>query len=184
MDTRSKWTRDQIYFTHQLFSITIIQQPIDHLINHDQSIILPMEKFLNKIKSIQDAVEACQYNPNLFYRSATIIYGCAPQSVIDYNTGEKLYISNRYVANQKLSSTEESVLVVYIKKAYNASFPLAIRHLNEFANELLRIRNSTDTISKNWHTSFFRRYPEMYILFSRFIDYRRINIEDSDEYIK
>jgi hypothetical protein len=58
MDTRSKWTRDQIYPTHQLFSITIIQQPIDHLINHDQSIILPMEKSLNKAKSIQKTVEA------------------------------------------------------------------------------------------------------------------------------
>jgi hypothetical protein len=52
MDTRSKWTRDQIYPTHQLFSITIIQQPIDHLINHDQSIVLPIEKSLNKTKSI------------------------------------------------------------------------------------------------------------------------------------
>jgi Leu/Phe-tRNA-protein transferase len=99
MDTRSKWTRDQIYPTHQLFSITIIQQPIDHLINHDQSIILPMEKSLNKAKSIQKAVEAYQYNPNLSYRSAAIMCGCAPQSIIDYNTGEKLYTSNGYVTN-------------------------------------------------------------------------------------
>jgi hypothetical protein len=58
MDTRSKWTRDQIYPTHQLFSIIIIQQSIDHLINYDQSIILPMEKSFNKVKSIQKAVEA------------------------------------------------------------------------------------------------------------------------------
>jgi hypothetical protein len=58
MDTRSKWTRDQIYPTHQLFSITIIQQSIDHLINHDQSIVLLIEKFPNKAKFIQKAVEA------------------------------------------------------------------------------------------------------------------------------
>jgi hypothetical protein len=57
MDTRSKWTRDQIYPTHQFFSITIIQQSIDHLINHDQSIILPIKKSLNKAKSIQKAVK-------------------------------------------------------------------------------------------------------------------------------
>jgi hypothetical protein len=124
MDTRSKWTRDQIYPTHQLFSITIIQQPIDHLINHDQSIILPMKKFLNKAKSIQKTVEINQYNPNLFYRSAATMYGCAPQSVIDHNTGEKLYTPNRYVANQKLLLTKESVLIVYIKKIYNAGFPV------------------------------------------------------------
>jgi hypothetical protein len=99
MDTRSKWTRDQIYPTHQLFSITIIQQPIDHLINHDQSIILPMEKSLNKAKSIQKTVETYQYNSNLSYRSAAIMHGYAPQSVIDHNTDEKSYISNRYVAN-------------------------------------------------------------------------------------
>jgi hypothetical protein len=166
MDTRSKWTRDQIYPTHQLFSITIIQQSIDHLINHDQSIILPIEKSLNKAKSIQKAVEIYQYNSNLSYRSATIIYGYAPQSVIDHNTDEKLYTPNRYVTNQKLSLTEESVLIVHIKKTHNTSFPLAIRHLNKFANKLLRMRNSTDTINKNWHTSFFRRYPEIYTLFS------------------
>jgi hypothetical protein len=99
MDTRSKWTRDQIYPTHQFFSIIIIQQPIDHLINHDQSIVLSMEKSFNKAKSIQKAVEAYQYDLNFFYRSAAIMYGCVPQSVIDYNTGEKLYISNRYVTN-------------------------------------------------------------------------------------
>jgi hypothetical protein len=99
MDTGSKWTRDQNYPTHQLFSITIIQQSIDHLINHDQSIILPMEKSFNKTKSIQKAVKAYQYNSNLFYRSATIIYGYVPQSIIDHNTNEKLYTSNRYVAN-------------------------------------------------------------------------------------
>jgi Leu/Phe-tRNA-protein transferase len=149
MDTRSKWTRDQIYPTHQLFSITIIQQPIDHLINHDQSIILPMEKSLNKAKSIQKAVEAYQYDLNLSYRSATIMYGCASQSVIDYNISEKSYISNRYVANQKLSSTEESALVVHIKKVYNTGFPLIIRYFNEFANEFLRMRNSIDIINKN-----------------------------------
>jgi hypothetical protein len=149
MDTRSKWTRDQIYLTHQLFSITIIQQPIDHLINHDQSIVLSMEKFLNKAKSIQKAVEVYQCDPNLFYRSAAIMYGCAPQSVIDYNIGEKSYASNCYVANQKFSLIEKSVLIVYIKKAYNADFPLIIRYLNEFANKLLRMRNFTDTINKN-----------------------------------
>jgi hypothetical protein len=99
MDTRSKWTRDQIYPTHQLFSITIIQQSIDHLINHDQSIVLLMEKSLNKAKSIQKAVEVYQYDPNFSYRSAVIMYGYAPQFVIDHNIDEKSYISNRYVAN-------------------------------------------------------------------------------------
>jgi hypothetical protein len=112
------------------------------------------------------------------------MYGCVPQSVIDHNTGEKLYISNRYVANRKLSLKEEIVLVVYIKKVYNAGFPLAIRHFNEFANELLRMRNFIDIIGKNWHISFFRRYPEMYTLFSRSINYRRINAENLNEYIE
>jgi hypothetical protein len=149
MDTRSKWTRDQLYPTHQLFSVSIFQQSIAHLINHDQSIVLPMEKSLNKDKSIQKAVETYQYDSNFSYRSATNIYGCAPQSVIDHNTGEKLYTPNRYVANQKLLLTKESVLIVYIKKAHNTGFPLAIRHLNEFVNKFLRMRNSTDTIDKN-----------------------------------
>jgi hypothetical protein len=146
---RSKWTRDQIYPTHQLFSITIIQQLIDHLINHDQSIVLSIEKFLNKAKFIQKTVETYQYDSNISYRSAAIIYGCAPQSIIDHNNDKKSYISNRYVTNQKLSPTEESVLIVYIKKIYNAGFPLTIRSLNEFANKFLRMRNSTDIIDKN-----------------------------------
>jgi hypothetical protein len=77
------------------------------------------------------------------------MYGCAPQSVIDHNTDEKSYTPNRYVTNQKLSPTEESVLIVHIKKTHNAGFPLAIRYFNEFANKFLRMRNSTDIINKN-----------------------------------
>jgi hypothetical protein len=103
-----------------------------------------MKKSLNKAKSIQKAVEIYQYDPNLSYHSAAIMYGYVSQSVIDHNIGEKSYISNRYVANQKLLLTEESVLIVYIKKIYNAGFPLVIRYFNEFANEFLRMRNFTD----------------------------------------
>jgi hypothetical protein len=113
------------------------------------------------------------------------MFGCASQSVIDYNTGEKSYAPNHYVANQKLSLTKKSVLVVHIKKAHNTDFPLVIRHLNKFANEFLRMRNSTDTVNKNWYTNFFKKkYPEVYILFSRSINYRRINTENPDEYIE
>jgi hypothetical protein len=46
------------------------------------------------------------------------------------------------------------------------------------------MRNSIDIIDKNWHISFFKKHSEMYTLFSRSINYRRINTEDSDEYIE
>jgi hypothetical protein len=137
-----------------------------------------MEQFFNKAKAIQDAVKAYQNDPNLSYRAAAIIHGCVAQSVIDHNIDQKIYASDRYAANQKLSPTKEGVLVAYIKKAYSAGYSLGIRHLNEFANELLRMRDFKDTVGRDWYTSFFRRYPEVYIMFSRPIDYRRVNAED------
>jgi hypothetical protein len=93
-------------------------------------------------------------------------------------------VLDRLKTSQSNTPIEKSVLIVYIKKIYNAGFPLAIRHFNEFANKFLRMRNSIDTINKNWYINFFRRYPKMYTLFSRFIDHRRINAEDLNKYIE
>ena len=40
------------------------------------------------------------------------------------------------------------------------------------------------TVGYYWYNSFFKRYLEVYLKFSRSIDRRRMNIEDLDNFIK
>jgi hypothetical protein len=92
--------------------------------------------------------------------------------------------SDTFVSNQKLSPVEEAILVEYSVKCYNQGFLLRICNLNDFANKLLRNRDSTERVGVNWHLAFFRRYPEIEIKYSRPIDKQRIRAENSDEFIK
>jgi hypothetical protein len=48
----------------------------------------------------------------------------------------------------------------------------------------LKVRNSEDIISYYWHNNFFKRYSEIKSKFFRLINRRRMNAEDSDEFIK
>jgi hypothetical protein len=63
-------------------------------------------------------------------------------------------------------------------------FSITIQHFNEYANELLKARNSEDIINYYWHNNFFKRHPKIKFKFSRLINRKRINAEDSDEFIK
>ena len=61
---------------------------------------------------------------------------------------------------------------------------MTIQHLNDCANELLRMKGVNITVSYHWYNSFFKRHPEVYLKFSRSIDCRRMNVEDPDDFIE
>src|SRR6266498_3836271 len=148
-----------------------------------QSIVLPMNKALNKSENIQKAAEAYKNNPNLSIRRAAAIYNVAPNSVSNYLNGRTKPAPDYFTSYQKLSSIEESVLVEHIMRGYHSNYLLTIPHLNDCANELLRMKGVSDTVGVYWHNSFFNRHPEIQSKFSRPIDRRRMNAEDSDKFI-
>jgi hypothetical protein len=143
-----------------------------------------MKKSLDKADSIQKAAEAYKIDPNLSLRAAATIHKVAPQSVINYLNAKTKPAPDIFGSYQKLSPIEESVLVEHCVRGYNSGFPLTIRHLNDCANEFLRMKGVNDIVGSHWHTSFFKRHPEIHSKFSPPIDRRRVNAEDPDEFIE
>jgi hypothetical protein len=77
---------------------------------------------------------------------------------------------------------KESVLVEHCIRNFKAGVLITIQHFNACANELLKVRDSDETVGYYWHNSFFRRHPEVKFKFSRLIDRKRINAEDPDKF--
>jgi hypothetical protein len=75
------------------------------------------------------------------------------------------------------------VLVEYYIRNFKTGFLITIQYLNAYANELLKVRDSDKTVSYYCYNSFFKRYPAIKSKFSRPINRKRMNAEDSDEFI-
>jgi hypothetical protein len=91
-----------------------------------------MKKSLNKSKAIREAVEAYENDENLSMRAAATLHF---KNYLDNKTKPA---PDQFASYRKLSPIEECVLEQLIFRAYNAGFPLTIRHLNDCANEILR----------------------------------------------
>ncbi|SRR6266536_4437044 len=105
-----------------------------------QSIILPINKALNKSENIKKPAEAYKNDPNPNIRRATAIHNITPNSVSNYLSGKTKSAPDYFTSYQKLSSIEESVLIKHIMRGYYSGYPLTIPHLNDYANKLLRIK--------------------------------------------
>ena len=75
------------------------------------------------------------------------------------------------------------MLVEYVMRGYYLGYLLTILYFNDCANKFLRMKGVSDTVGVYWHNSFFKRHPEIQSKFSRPIDRRRMNAEDSDKFI-
>ena len=71
----------------------------------------------------------------------------APNSVSNYLNGRTKPAPDYFTSYQKFSLIEESVLVEYIMRGYHSDYLLTIPHLNDYANELLRIKGVSNTVS-------------------------------------
>jgi len=106
-----------------------------------------MNKALNKSENIQKAAEAYKNDLNLNIRRAVVIHNIAPNSVSNYLNGRTKPAPDYFTSYQKLSSIKESVLVEYIIRGYYSDYLLTIPHLNDCANEFLRMKGISDIIN-------------------------------------
>ncbi len=112
-----------------------------------QSIVLPMNKALNKSENIQKAAEAYKNDPNLNIRRAAAIHNMAPNSVSNYLNSRTKPAPDYFTFYQKLSLIKENILVEHVIRGYYLNYLLTIPHLNDYANELLRMKNISNIIS-------------------------------------
>jgi len=74
-------------------------------------------------------------------RAVARLYGCSDKLIANYLNSKIKSAPDCFVFYQKLSPVEEKVLAQYIIRAYNLGFLLTIQHLNDYANELLRMKD-------------------------------------------
>jgi hypothetical protein len=142
-----------------------------------------MNNALKKAESIRKTVEAYETDSIFGTRGTAVIYKYLHQLICNRLNGKNGSAPNIFISRQKIWFIEESVLVEYYIRNFKAAFLIIIQHFNEYANELLKARDSEDIINYYWHNNFFKRYPEIKSKFSRLINRKRMNAEDSDEFI-
>jgi hypothetical protein len=99
LHTRVFCTRDQPKpYPHNNTPFTF-QQRIHHPTNSFDSIILSMQKAIQKAKTIQEAALVYKNNSSLFYRKTAQIYGVASNSVINGYSNETISASDYFITN-------------------------------------------------------------------------------------
>ncbi len=109
-----------------------------------------MNEALNKSEAIKKAAEAYKNDPNLNFRRAAIIHDVTPNLIRNYLNSQIKPAPDHFASYQKLSLIEESVLVEHIMRGYYSGYLLTIPHLNDCANELLRMKGVNDTVVRIW----------------------------------
>jgi hypothetical protein len=105
-----------------------------------------MSNALKKTESIRKAVEIYETNSIFGTRGAATLYEYLHQSICNHLNGKNGPASNAFISRQKIWPIEESVLVEYCIRNFKTGFPMIIQYFNEYANELLKARNSEDTV--------------------------------------
>jgi hypothetical protein len=108
-----------------------------------------MSNAFKKAEFIRKAVKAYEIDPTLDTRDAATIYGYSYQSIYNRLNGKNGPTPNAFISRQKIWPIEESVLVEHYIRNFKTGFPMIIQYFNEYANELLKARDSEDTI--NYH---------------------------------
>ncbi len=106
-----------------------------------------MKKALEKSERTRNAVNAYKNDENLYIRQIALLNDINPQLVINYFNDEKKPVPDRHASYQKLTIIKEKVLAQYILRVYESGYRLTIRHLNDYAKELLRNKDVNDTVS-------------------------------------
>ncbi len=75
--------------------------------------------------------------------------------------------------NQKLTLSEESVIINYVLDLNSRGFSVRVCVVGEMANLLLDQRQGAH-VSKCWTTNFINRRPEIKSIFNRKHDYKRL----------
>jgi hypothetical protein len=73
-----------------------------------------MEKTFNKSENIRKAAETYKNDSELSLRNAIEFYFYALQLIINYLNNKHRSAPNVYIFSQRLTSVEESVLIIYI----------------------------------------------------------------------
>jgi transposase len=180
-----------VVFTNHLLQLTAIQRKyafwrwdLDMMFVEMSSLFYwkVVDGFADLLKDerVKRAVLECSQEDGLSARKAAKIYQIAP-STINRQLNEQID-SRRAVSQsqQLLTPVEEDTIVKWAIQYYKRGLPLGIRHLRQFATELLLRKQrqsgtngSVTRIGVQWHQRLLSRNPEIKRVVARSLDRAR-----------
>jgi hypothetical protein len=123
---------------------------------------------LTKGERIELAVAACSRENGPSARKAAKVYDVAPSTITRRLNHSVQSATSVHQSRQRLSPTEEQVVIQKAIHYYESGLPLGIRHLHEFANEILTRKDpDAPEIGQNWHKKLLARNPLLERVLSR-----------------
>jgi hypothetical protein len=123
------------------------------------------------------ALSALQSNQVPSLRKAAVLYRVA-ESTLRYHQRGYGFQRNAQVNNRKLTATEEKVLLQRIILLDNRGLSPSLPFVRRMADLLLREREPSSSVGKNWLTRFVQRHNEFTSKFLRKYDYQRAKCND------
>ena len=123
---------------------------------------------LTRADRIELAVADCSKQDGISARKAAKIYNVAPSTITRRMNHSVQPATSVHQSRQRLSPTEEQMLVRKAIQHYDSGLPLGIRHLHEFAKEILSTKDAeVPEIGQNWHRKLLARNPSIKRVLSR-----------------
>jgi hypothetical protein len=110
-------------------------------------------------------LEAIKNDKKLSVRAAAKIYNVSDRTIRRRRDGHPARRDTPANSN-RLTNLEEKTIIQYILELNSRSFPPRLSGVEDMANQLLRVRD-TSPISKNWASNFVRRQPELRTRYAR-----------------
>jgi hypothetical protein len=144
-----------------------ISRPIGDLDNSETKMAEDIAN-MSKEERIQLAITCCSKAGGTSARKAAKAYNLAPSTLTRRMNHEVQPASVAHQSRQRLTPTEEQLVVSKAIEHYESGLPLGIRHLRDFANEAINSRGTNDEeVGKNWHIKLLARNPSIKRLLSR-----------------
>ncbi|ERF77080.1 hypothetical protein EPUS_06298 [Endocarpon pusillum Z07020] len=123
---------------------------------------------LPKGERIELAIAECQKENGISARKAAKKYNVAPSTVTRRLNHSVQSASVAHQSRQRLTPQEEKLIIRKALQHYESGLPLGIRHLHEFANEILCSKDTeAPEIGHNWHRRMLARNPSIKRILSR-----------------
>ncbi len=123
---------------------------------------------LPKAERIELAIAECQKANGISARKAANKYNIAPSTVTRRLNHSVQPATIAHQSRQRLTPQEEKLIIRKALQHYESGLPLGIRHLHEFANEILCSRDTeAPEIGHNWHRRMLARNPSIKRILSR-----------------
>jgi len=146
------------------------QMVSNHEHEHEQARLLASNETIPECVRFQEALDMHREGVISTKRDAAVVAEMARSTFVHRAQGRRS-AEDYHKSRQLLKAEEEEILIRYCDILRRTGFPQSVKDTIALAEEILRKRDPTATISPRWlDRSFYKRHPEVKARWSRQLD--------------